>query len=268
MTEPKPIESEVALEGTAARETVYRFLSALFTEPQSERFQLLYDPEFQELSHYAVECLRVQALEGGFEGSGKGEGDPKALSIEPVLRTLPAGQSEAKEEYATVFGFTMTKDCPPYAVEYCSNSDAFYRSQRLADIAGFYKAFGLERSDSHRDREDHVVYLFEFMAFLLAKQNDQEADGGSIEEKEIVTDGVAKFFEDHCGWWLPAFTFRLSNKPGVTEFYQAVATLLARFAAWERCFLGLAPNYECPEPNVKGFEPQGDCFSCEVGKLA
>ena len=262
------VDSEITLERTAARETVYRLLSALFTEPQSERFRLLYDPEFQQLSQHAIDCLREHAIDGGFGELGKGEGDPKEIALDPVLMTLPPSSGEAMEGYATVFGFTMAKDCPPYSVEYCANSDAFYRSQRLADIAGFYKAFGLERSESYKDREDHAVYLFEFMAFLLAKQNDLEAEGGPKEQREVVANGIARFFEDHCGWWLPAFAFRVANKPGVTDFYRAVAGLLSQFTAWERSFLRLPPNYECPEPNVKGFEPEGDCFSCEVGKLS
>ncbi len=57
----------------------------------------------------------------------------------------------------------------PYETEY-TTPDALYKAHQLADIAGFYRAFGLEMSTENRERPDHLAAELEFMHFLALKE--------------------------------------------------------------------------------------------------
>ena len=68
------------------------------------------------------------------------------------------------------FGLVLTRECPPYETEYHPSSEPFFRSQEMADVAGFYRAFGLETAQAARERPDYLGLELEFMAFLLLKK--------------------------------------------------------------------------------------------------
>ncbi len=70
----------------------------------------------------------------------------------------------------------------------------------LADIAGFYQAFGVAIADAAQARElpDHLAVELEFYRVLLAKQVHLD-DAGDREGSEIVKDARKKFLADHLG---------------------------------------------------------------------
>lgn len=94
---------------------------------------------------------------------------------------------------------------------------------QLADIAGFYQAFGfsLAGPDSGATLEmlDHVAVEFEFYALLVMKEAAL-ADVGDTDGAEIVHDARKKFLECHLGRFLHA----VSSRPGVVQsaFYSEV----------------------------------------------
>ena len=59
------------------------------------------------------------------------------------------------EEYTNVFGHTVSTDCPPYEAEY-GQAHIFQKSHTIADLRGFYKAFGVAPNPEMKDRPDHV----------------------------------------------------------------------------------------------------------------
>lgn len=245
-----------------ARGLVYTFLAAAFAEPHSERFTLLRSPDFKELCLESAVILEEAAIAKDWKDYGLAEASPAKLPIYAVFKHMPSDTERVSAEFGKVFGFTMAKDCPPHAVEYCANENMFYRSQRLADIAGFYRGFGLCRTRNNREREDHLVYLAEFMAFLFAKRDFALKEGHSQENRELIERALRTFFRDHCGWWWPAFARRVGAKSGEKSFYGSLAAFVRHFTAWERHAFGLPLFTECPEPKVPGFEPEGTCFSC------
>ncbi|MFZ5808463.1 MAG: TorD/DmsD family molecular chaperone [Chloroflexota bacterium] len=86
----------------------------------------------------------------------------------------------------------------------------FRQSQELADIAGFYRAFGFNLGGQVRERADFIATELEFMAALCLKeawaiQQDQ------TDLTEITVEAQKSFLQDHLGQWIEGFTASLNR---------------------------------------------------------
>lgn len=100
---------------------------------------------------------------------------------------------------------------------------------RLADVAGFYRAFGLQVVD---DRPDHVVAQLEFLAMAVlaeaeAIENDRTDDAGA------AADAIRSFLRDHVGGWIDAWAARVGAIAELNPWapYAAAAAELVRTEA-------------------------------------
>lgn len=242
----------------AARE-LWLLLSAAAVDPyHRERSQMLRDPGFRRR---AVQAARLLALELPEVALGPGEADPRNLEPEKLLAAFDAEHSTLEAAYRQLFGLTaVSLRCPPCETEYEPNTDVTYRSQRLADVAGFYRAFGLQVAARAGERLDHISVEAEFLYLLLAKEAAAR-EAGNREGAEVCRDARRKFFEEHVGWWLPAFA-RLLGRTAPTAYYRQLAALAAGLSALERASLGLAPFAARIIPKPSPAEPEGACFEC------
>lgn len=126
-----------------------------------------------------------------------------------------------------------------YETEY-SRDRALVKGQALADIAGFYRAFGLAfgQEDGAHEMLDHVAVELEFYALLLLKQ-EALAVRGDAEGEAIVFEARQKFLEAHLGRFVGA----IAAAPGVltSAFYGPVLTWCRDLVASECARLGLTP---------------------------
>lgn len=77
---------------------------------------------------------------------------------------------------------------------------------RLADVAGFYRAFGMAVSG---ERPDHVVAQLEFLSFaLLSEAEALEQD--DLERGEVAGHAIRSFLRDHVGTWIDAWAARVA----------------------------------------------------------
>jgi len=102
----------------------------------------------------------------------------------------------------------------------------------LADISGFYAAFGLNLDPSAHETPDHVAVELEFYAMLLLKQEylDVHADA---EGADIVLDARRKFLRDHLGSFAPAIAARpdVAADPIYGPVFRWVGDLVTRECA-------------------------------------
>lgn len=224
-----------------ARSHIYGLLSALFLYPDEE---ILSRPDWQE----SEEALALLDASPGLR---------EALSS---VRACRRDSAELESEYVRIFGHALSEECPPYESQHGS-AHVFQQTQTLADIAAFYRAFGVEVSDLAKERLDHISIELEFMAFLSYKLAYALASGGS-DNAETCQDARRKFLSDHLGRWAPVFTRRLEMRAN-EGFYQGLARLTEKFLAFEIESLGAAPEVEglAPVP----FGPEGRCFMCDAG---
>ncbi|MBI3873025.1 MAG: molecular chaperone TorD family protein [candidate division Zixibacteria bacterium] len=207
----------------------------------------------------------------------RGEVPLVRLDMLPSLDLLPTDSQVLIERYDELFGLLLSRDCPPYETEYCPQTFSVYRSHQLADIAGFYHAFGLEPSRTNPERADHVALELEFMSWLILK-DEHARDSGSHDRThaQVCRDAQQRFLADHLLWWTPAFAFAMRQKTdGISEeselssppesFYGATAQLLAAFMRAERLYFGIPPPQRLITPNPSDERPESTaCEGCEL----
>ncbi|MDP7397736.1 MAG: molecular chaperone TorD family protein [Lentisphaeria bacterium] len=256
-----------------ARLAVYQFLSLAGLNPHSERWPALLDPRLQELTTVAVELIREDPS-ACVEALAPGELPSQALDLQPLISCSQQPRDSLIEEYDHVFGLLISKECPPYETEYCPQTFSVYRSQHLADIAGYYRAFGLEPSPQHPERQDHIVLELEFMAWLIAKAR-YAADHGDEDNAGLCRDAQVSFFRDHFAWWTPAFALALRRKAdGIanehdmasppTTYQGAFGAFLAAFVPAERAVLGIPPPTVLVAPTTDVEEDSEGCETCPL----
>lgn len=90
---------------------------------------------------------------------------------------------------------------------------------RLADIAGFYRALGLQVVD---DRPDHVVAQLEFLAMALMAEAEA-TEAGDSESAARTSDLIRKFLRDHLGGWIDTWASRVAAVDELAPWVPAAA---------------------------------------------
>jgi TorA maturation chaperone TorD len=130
---------------------------------------------------------------------------------------------ELQECYDGLFGHAVRGQCPTYEMEYGRN-EIIRQASDLADLAGFYRAFGLEISGGANGRPDHIATECEFMSALCLKEAHAYSQGDK-QNADICLDAQRTFLRDHLARWLPALAHRIREADPDGLF-----TALARFA--------------------------------------
>ncbi len=225
------------------RAQVYRFLALAFAEPAPGAAAAL--------------ARQWPVAEAALVRLGLGEAAAAAAAA------VPGDDGARARAHLHAFGHAISKECPPYGAEY-GQAHIFEKAQTLADVAGFYRAFGLELAAGVRDRPDHVAFELEFMEFLCLKE-----DLALLREEEpgrlaIVRDAQHAFLSGHLGLWAFAFARRLQRRT-VTGPFAASARLLEAFLAGELAAMAIARR---PDPFVNdGTDDRPDdcaCGACPV----
>ncbi|MBI2956170.1 MAG: molecular chaperone TorD family protein [Acidobacteria bacterium] len=242
-----------------ARRDLWLLVSTASLDPyHRERFALLRDPDFRRRALQAASLVTEEQPPFDLV---PGEIHPQELSLPRLFYALDDDWAGLEPAYRQLFGLTaVSTSCPPCEVEYEPNPDITYRAQRMADIAGFYQAFGLQVSGHAGERLDHLTVQAEFLYVLLAKEAAAREEE-NVEAAEICREARRKFFEEHVGWWLPAFS-RLLSRVAPAPFYRELASLTASLSAAERVALSLPPFQVPHAPKPAPAESAGGCFGC------
>lgn len=256
-------ESDVAAIDLA-RECLYRFLSVCVDGPYIETWYQLENEENLRLAREAAAVIREEAEAAAPVELSPGERPPQELDLDPLVEAMRRPLDELRAEFDRAFGLVVAKECPPYETEYHLSSETFFRSQELADIAGFYRAFGLEPGGFRPERPDHLALELEYMAFLLMKQRLAAAEPGRAERAEVCRLAQRQFLRDHLAWWVPAFSRGLERK-AENGYLAALARVLAAFIPVERQHLGVETSKRPARPAlIERPEEQTGCNVCPL----
>lgn len=132
----------------------------------------------------------------------------------------------------------------------------------LADICGFYRAFGFKPAAVNHEKPDHVVTELQFVAVLLVMLGGAIRSGDE-QAARITREALAAFTAEHPSEWLPLFAGRL-RQVAVLPFYVATAELLD--VVWQT--LLQTRQLPQPEPAAINLDPEdpGTPYECDMAE--
>ena len=191
------------------RAALYEAFSLLFRYPDEEVFELLKG--------------RVATLEDGcLDAERRGSLETFRVVVGDV------NYGEYRNEYSRLF--TGAGLCRTNENDYERLS--FSMTERLADVAGFYKAFGFEMADGAGERPDFIGVELEFVRMLLLKQAYAQ-ERGWTERAEITEKALSQFLESHITGWVPMMCQILVKMALENGVFSAAATALQAFISSE-----------------------------------
>lgn len=221
---------------TIRRAQVYRFLSGAFLYPSENWLEdapllaaILADLEFNQAE------LPVQSI------------------------PLP----DLQTAYRRAFGVTGSL-C--YETEYGLPHE-FRQSQEMADLNGFYRAFGFSIGGPVRERPDHLAVELEFM-YVLALKEAFAAEQAMMEQVEICRQAQRKFLQEHLSRWLDWFAQSLALNAGGEGVYPALARFAAAFVKADAARMGAQPvEQRLAEVEHTPFDADFSCATCPVAEM-
>jgi len=261
-------EVELAL----SRSKLYLLLSWGFLFPEDDEFyNYLQDGEFVEDGLSAVETLEKSLDAMKASAAVRGLVAPLRKHMDQVgdweQESFKTWEFvDLQDEHRRVFSNVISLDAPPYETLF-GNEHVFQQSHTMGDIAGYYKAFGLELAEVVHERLDHLSVELEFLHFLAYKESYALCHDGE-EKLQIVTDAEKKFMRDHIGRWAPLFA-DMGSKKAQRGFYMLLCELAKAFLKFECAYLGVSPQpYKETDYKPATFNPpEGAVFECGAQDL-
>jgi TorA maturation chaperone TorD len=213
-----------------ARASAYRAFSLAFQTPTEAGIR-----EMEACDAFALLADAFRCLDADSTGE-------LAACID---RLREAGRSveSLTAQYWRVFGHTTRGLVCACETEY-GDDNKFQQPQQLADISGYYLAFGLTPPSASEVRQDHVACECEFMEFLNLKEarfiEACEGTAETAETLEVTRQAERTFLRNHLGYFGRAFASRLAAED--TGSY---------YAAWGALFLRFLDR-ECARAGVEG----------------
>ena len=207
-----------------ARAIVYRTLSIGFQAPTDDRLHGVGAREGFPVPTAALRHLERSPANAMLEGAAE-----RLASVAPVdEETLAAS-------FARLFGHTLRGPICACETEYGADN-SFHQPQQLADISGYYLAFGLRPFVASEARVDHIACELEFMDFLSRKQallaaSEELQSPPDLETAEATRLAERAFLKDHLARFGRAFATRLVTEEPDGYFGALGHTLLAFLSA-------------------------------------
>ncbi len=164
--------------------------------------------------------------------------------------------------HARVFTMTTSPTCPANETSYTAKH-LFQVSDQMADVAGFYRAFGVE---AQGERPDSLAMELEF-GYLLALKEAYALEHDGRGKVAICRKAERAFLREHLGRWGHAVGGRmLAEDPG--GVIGEAGALLKSFLASERRYLRSGAPAPLPDQPFRTDEPAGEQPPCMAGQLA
>jgi nitrate reductase assembly molybdenum cofactor insertion protein NarJ len=174
--------------------------------------------------------------------------------------------SDLQEAHRLTFGLTGSL-C--YETE-LGMPNEYRQSQEMADISGFYRAFGFQVGGEQRERPDYLGTELEFL-YVLSLKEAYAAEQGIEEHVEVCVEARRLFLRDHLGRWIGLFAqsvSRILGPEGEGSPYLWLSRLAAAMVQNDAYSLGLSlENRRLDEVQPTPIGPEISCETCPVNAL-
>jgi DMSO reductase family type II enzyme chaperone len=208
------------------RARVYRALAQLFRMPDRESIGEARERNLPELGQ------ALERLTSG--GSRPAEGSDLPAEARALCDLVEdVGEEQMRFGYQRAFDESSGIRCAPTEMDQLGGSPQLEltRTFEMADVAGFYKAFGVEVGEGG-ERVDHITAELEFMNLLAVKEAVALQEEGEGEHAQICRDASRVFLRDHLVRWAPRLGECLAEAEG-DPIYSAAGRLLGRFIVFD-----------------------------------
>jgi TorA maturation chaperone TorD len=239
---------EIALSQDRAR--VYRALAQLFRVPDARSLDEACRQNLPELCQ-ALERLTAAEL---------------VAEARILLELLPdRGVERLRRSHHSAFDESSGTRCAPTEMDQLGGVPQLEltRTFEMADVAGFYRAFGVEVGEGG-ERVDHITTELEFMNLLAVKESIALQEEGAGEHAETCRHASQVFLRDHLARWATRLGEALAASDN-DPVYQSAGRLLAGFVEFDarRIDAEKAPLLRIP---IKDNDASEGCTS-EPGSL-
>jgi len=238
---------QTAIDLAVARSFLHRLLAKAYEDPTPDGWAWLCAPGTRQSVTAASNVCGITAL------------------ADSVFQ--PDEYQSFHDAYVATFGHAARGGCPLNEIEYGDiKADPLFQPHRLADLAAFYRAFGLEVAEDAGERQDHICLELEFLCVLAAKEAYAVEHQLDADQLAQCRDAQKKFLREHLGRWTPAFTRRLAaatNEPTL----RALAEFTRAFIESECVRFGVKSGSE--ELALRPVDEAADrmCDSCGINNL-
>lgn len=234
------VTADINWQEAIARSVIYAFLSRALAYPGPSQLGMLRERILPGVLDLELADAAGDAIRGAVPGLGA-----------PV--------DFLRAAHTAVFSLTVSSDCPDYETAYLSR-DVFQQTQVMADVAGFYRAQGLEVGGQRNQRPDHITTELEFMGFL-ARKEAYAIEHPSSELREMAREAQVLFLRDHLACWAPALGRRIASRDqNPYSPYGPLGVALGEWVAADAEHLGVTPARSVDAPVLEWPEPDdGTC---------
>ena len=176
-------------------------------------------PELIEIIDHADARGALRVAAGFLDGRG---GGPVLRALSKLLALGTPVLPDLLQEYGALFGHSLHGKVCPYETEYGASA-MLQQAHQLADLQGFYAAFGLQVAAPARERADHVACQMEFLEVLCLKEA-WALEQGDAEMAEVTGRAARRFLADHLARFGRAFARSLAQA-AEQAFYASLGEL-------------------------------------------
>ena len=243
-----PLQDQIDI--AISRSFLHRFLAKVFEYPTVEGWRWLTGLE-------TGRAVLSAATTAGIEtGARLFVDELKTASFERFL-----------DAHLAAFGHAARGPIPMNEIEYGDlKADPLFQPHRLADLAAFYRAFGLEVAPDAGERQDHLCLELEFMSVLAAKEAfalEHQLESDALAACRLASKG---FLREHLGRWTPAMARRLEGAAD-EKLLRGAARLLRSFVLTECERFGVRPGSEDLLLRPVDETAEQLCASCGIHNL-
>ena len=176
-----------------------------------------------------------------------------------VAKALDGGDHETAQERAERTRlFEIPGECPPYEAAWIRRD----KGAILADIAGFYLAFGFDAAQESGVRHDHLGAISEYLA-LVRVMEARALEAGNDDAADLALEAYVNCLRDHLADWIAPFCARL-RAATISKPMLHAADLVER--AWNSTVVHGLPEFSALDAN--GTPDSGPSTPYECGEAS
>ncbi len=250
-TAPSNGDRDAAIDHALARSVLCRALRIGLAESEPQSVAELQSPQAREALARAAFVLQG-------EGSAPG---PLAAAVAALAEVAPITWETLALGRARIFGHTLRGRVCPYEAEY-GTAAPFAQAHEVADLMGFYRAFGFDLVPGRGERPDHIACQLEFVD-LLSRKEAHALEAGDAEMLAVTRQALRSFLRRHLARFGCAFARSLERADG-EGFHGRLGILLRAFLRAECARLGIETGPELLP--LRPAEEDGVPMACGAGE--